>query len=154
MSYFINRDDIISALEDRLNSKIKESAGMKFPEYAHGLSGSIDELKSIIDIIKNQQETSIDIINRLNKEIEILKSTMMIMINKFDLTNNNSTDENSSDEIDAKWVHTASKRSHQWICSNCGEVAYYPPHGDRKNSPLPCQYKFCPNCSARMNLNM
>ena len=56
MSYFINRDDIISVLEDRLNSKIKESAGMKFPEYTPGLSGSIDELKSIIDIIKNQQD--------------------------------------------------------------------------------------------------
>lgn len=47
--------------------------------------------------------------------------------------------------------HTGSYWSQTWQCTNCNEIAYYPPHGNRKKRiMLPCGYKFCPNCGAKV----
>lgn len=48
--------------------------------------------------------------------------------------------------------HTGSECSQRWICTNCNEIAYYPRRGIRKKRIFqPCGYKFCPNCSAKMD---
>lgn len=47
--------------------------------------------------------------------------------------------------------HIGSYWSHTWRCTNCNKIAYYPPHGNRKKHILqPCDYKFCPNCGAKV----
>lgn len=49
-------------------------------------------------------------------------------------------------------THTGTLWSSLWICTNCNETAYYPPHGNRKKRIIqPCGYKFCPNCGAKMD---
>lgn len=48
--------------------------------------------------------------------------------------------------------HTSSSWSHLWRCTNCNKIAYYPPKGNRKKRIIqPCSYKYCPNCSAKMD---
>lgn len=50
------------------------------------------------------------------------------------------------------WEHTGTSWSHLWRCTNCGQIAYYPPRGNRKKRIIqPCGYKYCPNCGAKMD---
>ena len=47
--------------------------------------------------------------------------------------------------------HTGTSWSHLWRCTNCNNIAYYPPIGNRKKRIIqPCGYKYCPNCGAAM----
>ena len=48
--------------------------------------------------------------------------------------------------------HTGTLWSSMWVCTNCNEIAYYPPHGNRKKRIIqPCGYNYCPNCGAKMD---
>ena len=40
-------------------------------------------------------------------------------------------------------------KSSRFVCSVCGEVAYYP-QNHRGDQPRACGYLYCPNCGARM----
>ena len=42
-------------------------------------------------------------------------------------------------------------KSSRFVCSVCGEVAYYP-QNHRSDKPRACGYPYCPNCGARMDL--
>ena len=40
-------------------------------------------------------------------------------------------------------------KSSRFVCSLCGEVAYYP-QNHRRDKPRACGYPYCPNCGAKM----
>lgn len=74
-----------------------------------------------------------DGIHRAEREIERMPETTTVFIGTTSLQ------------------HIGSSWSHTWLCTNCNEIAYYPPHGNRKKRMLqPCGYKFCPNCGAKV----
>jgi ribosomal protein L33 len=43
------------------------------------------------------------------------------------------------------------RNSSKFICSACGELAYYVQHNRDKTWAKKCPYKYCPNCNARMD---
>lgn len=52
----------------------------------------------------------------------------------------------------ARWIDDNHRpKSWQFICSECGEIAYYP-QGNHEKYPSgkKCGYKYCPNCGVKM----
>ena len=48
--------------------------------------------------------------------------------------------------VEENKLHNSSK----FICSACGELAYYVQRNRDKTWKKRCPYKFCPNCNAKM----
>ena len=48
-----------------------------------------------------------------------------------------------------RWIPEGTSRSYKYGCSECAGIAYFPPHGSRKD-PRRCLYKYCPHCGVRI----
>ena len=61
----------------------------------------------------------------------------------------------TADVVEVKhgyWVEENKRTSSsKFICSACGELAYYVQPNRDRNWKKCCPYKFCPNCNAKMD---
>lgn len=52
----------------------------------------------------------------------------------------------------AKWIRPkTTPKSYKWICSECGQYAYSVPRCAKREWENRCEYKYCPNCGAKMD---
>ena len=52
-----------------------------------------------------------------------------------------------------KWEKYGSQdKGMKWVCTACGGIAYKPFGRMEYGKRLPCDYKFCPNCGAQMEI--